>query len=65
MENWFQPCPSKQTQKFIFTCKAKKIADLPIFFNDKPIQEEQPQNQLGLILDTSGDHIRAIISKAI
>ena len=65
MENWFQPCPFKQTQKLIFTCKTKKIADLPIFFNDKPIQEQPPQNQLDLILDISAEHIRAIISKAI
>ena len=56
----------KQAQEVIFTRKVKKVARLPIFFNNKPIQQVSSQKLLDLILYTSltfDEHIRAITSK--
>ena len=35
----FNPDPSKQAQEVIFTGKVKKVAHLPIFFNNKLVQQ--------------------------
>ena len=62
----FKPGPSKQAQEFISTCKVKKVAHPPIFFNNKPVQQVSSQKHLDLILDTSltlDELIRAITSK--
>ena len=62
----FNPGPSKQEQELIFTCKVKKVAHPPIFFNNKPVQQVSSQKHLDLILDTSltlDELIRAITSK--
>ena len=43
------PDPSKQAQEVIFTGKVKKVAHLPIFFNNKLIQQVPSQKHLSLI----------------
>ena len=45
----FNPVPSKQEQEVIFTRKVKKVVHLPVFFNDKPVQQVSLQKHLGLI----------------
>ena len=45
----FNPDPSKQAQEVIFTGKVKKVAHLPIFFNNKLIQQVPSQKHLSLI----------------
>ena len=39
VEMSFNPDPSKQAQKVVFTCKVKKVVHPLIFFNNKPVQQ--------------------------
>ena len=62
----FNPDPSKQVQEVIFTCKVKKIVHLPIFFNNKAVQQVSSRKHLGFVLETSSkfdEHITTITSK--
>ena len=40
----FNPDPYQQVQEAIFTHKVKKVVHLPIFFNNKPVQQVLSQN---------------------
>ena len=55
----FNPDPSKQTQKVIFSRKLKKVAQPPLVFNNSNVSQCKTQKHLGIILDlklTFEDH---------
>ena len=47
----FNPDPSKQAQKVIFSCKSKWLTHPPLVFNNNVVSQTFSQKQLGAILD--------------
>ena len=62
----FNPDPSKQALKVIFSRKHQKINHPSIYFNNNPIETVSSQKHLGMILDTKlnfQEHINYILTK--
>ena len=62
----FNPDPSKQAQKVIFSRKTKKEYQPPLAFNNNIISETNSKNLLGFTLDTRlsfKDHLKMILNK--
>ena len=62
----FNPDPSKQALKVIFSRKHQKTNHPPIYFNNNPIETVSSQKHLGMILDTKlnfQEHIKNILTK--
>lgn len=63
----FNPDPTKQAVKIIFSCKKKRQNHPPLFFGGNPVVEEHSQKHLGLTLHNSLSfklHIHEKIAKA-
>ena len=62
----FNPDPSKQTQKVIFSHKIQKTFHPSIYFNNKSVKQVPSQKHLGLILDSKlnfQEHLQNIMNK--
>ena len=62
----FNPDPSKQAQKVIFSRKSKKSNHLPLAFNNNYVSQTYSQKLLGVILDfklTFGEHFNNVLAK--
>ena len=63
----FNPDPTKQANEVLFTCKRKKVAHPPLFFNRNIVAKETHQKHLGLTLASNlsfRKHLDEKISKA-
>ena len=62
----FDPDPSKQAQKAIFSRKVQKTYHPSIYFNDKSVKQVPYQKHLGMILDNKlnfQEHFKNILNK--
>ena len=62
----FNPDPTKQAQKVIFSCKTKKLPHPSLVFNNANVTQSIYQKQLGIILDsklTFENHINVVTTK--
>ena len=62
----FNPDPSKQAQKVIFTRKLKNVSHPPLVFNNANVSSCKSQKYLGILLDlklTFEEHCKIIINK--
>ena len=62
----FNPDPTKQAQKVIFSRKKTKKIHTKIFFNNIPVSKADSQKHLGLHLDSKlsfDNHIKSILTK--
>ena len=62
----FNPDPSKQAQKVIFSRKLKKVSHLSLVFNNTNVSQCKSLKHLGIILDsklTLEEHYKAVLSK--
>ena len=62
----FNPDPSKQAQKAIFSRTTKKEYHPPLAFNNNNVSETNSQKYLGAVLDNRlcfEDHLKIILNK--
>ena len=57
---------SKQAQEIIFSSKLKRVAHLPLFFNNNNVSQVNSQTHVGVILDiklTFEEHLKNVLTK--
>ena len=62
----FNPDPSKQARKIIFSRKIQKTCHPFTYFNRKPVKQVPSQKHLGIILDTTlnfQEHLKNVLNK--